>query len=1313
MANSLISRENSGKIRQMDYLLSEQERCITMKSAIVSLLHASTNTLIRDAYTATPAESPKCGSQVKPLPFLINVSDTPGHIDFSNEVLGSLTLCDGALLLVDVVEGPRSQTFSIMTTLIDLGLSMVLVLNKMDKLFTELHLSPFDAFIFITSLVARMNVLYNSILASRAMEQPPGAPADYFDPCRLNVVFASAYNGWAFNLYDFAVIISRQHASVSAHYDLHYDALGNCIPGDIMLLRQLLTDLWSGEASFSAKTGTIAKTQGIKNPVFASLILATISHVYEITADSAVGAPSDKTALTAALKRVAKAFKKATGKTMHALTDLAQARDFFFKEWLPLSTAVFDAAVYALPDSSTSRNKCSVRIRLCFSSDFFQHSFVGVCSKALNKYDYDIERVDSKEEDSINYIIVRAIVGSVHPGDRLFVLDSNRNISHKCEVLGFLNPFGRSLLLYPPETPVFPGSIVCLRVRGYIPHFSILFASDLLEKIEAYATVTKSLSRTQETPALCDHEGKDSSASAINNASVGLTSLSCVSTHPTKLLSKDRIPSKSRLIRSLLIKSYILLPMPLIAVIIRPKRIGDYEHILSALRRLVLIDTGARYEVDRTTGDVTLYVTGSVHLDRCCEELDGQGTEYVVTDSNIKLIEVLVPGLSAADTPESLYADPPGLLEYVDSASAKLSTSIYSSEDAQPVERLDTQDTNGVYDTDLIPEGLSDNCGNPTALALHRPSGSLGGSLHPDLDSPSPNELPDIRKSMDSSKYPERTDDFEHSEHVSSPHPSDCDGTDLAEYGAGRDPRTTHPVVAELTVAIDRYITQIQTTSMLRDAENALYSKVLTIDPLVRSLRTSPDILQYYMAVCGRTGLGGLPRFTPPPSDVSSTIQKEAPPLLDTVSSSESLFGYPLGLELCYLKAVPSDKQIFVQATHYNITTASSASVADYNAYLEELQTAPDVTDRELHDTEDRTEPAITLSPILQSALSLSKDAGSRVAVPYESARRCNYLVLSHNGIDSDIFSTFQSIFSRAYRACVQHGPVVGEPVHNQLTIVFIQQACSRRFPLQELPDQNLTAFLPSQVRFPAPSPLPLTLLAASLSFVYQDFIDLIRKSASMANIRIGEKHLRAALTITPQVDDSSSSGLPATQTVPVLGTKTTNRKAVTEVTVANCFARLRAVKRAVNYGIDGSITLDVLVPQLNSIVFPSELRTDCSGNIDLTFRPYGHLILPEDPRHINIALTTDEEIEWGKQGRNKTTDASAVKGNTRMAAGYALSREGKFLARRLQLANEIHYHGANTARKLCDAVRNAKGLTVMKNTSIVAEKQRTLKKNR
>ncbi|KAK8858507.1 hypothetical protein IAR55_002734 [Kwoniella newhampshirensis] len=126
---------------------------------------------------------------------LINIIDTPGHANFVDEVASVARLVDGAVIVVDVVEGVMHGTEAVIRHAIQEKLKLVLVVNKMDRLILELRLPPSEAFFKIKHTIEEVNSIIAAIDPDDSLR---------LSPERGNVAFASTQMGWCFTLRTFA-----------------------------------------------------------------------------------------------------------------------------------------------------------------------------------------------------------------------------------------------------------------------------------------------------------------------------------------------------------------------------------------------------------------------------------------------------------------------------------------------------------------------------------------------------------------------------------------------------------------------------------------------------------------------------------------------------------------------------------------------------------------------------------------------------------------------------------------------------------------------------------------------------------------------------------------------------------------------------------------------------------------------------------------------------------------------------------------------------------------------------------------------------
>ncbi|MEM3609016.1 MAG: GTP-binding protein, partial [Candidatus Bathyarchaeia archaeon] len=167
----ILPTEIAGKARVLDYLEEEQKRGITIKTANISLLHK------------------KDGST-----YLINLVDTPGHVDFTGKVTRALRAIDGAVVVVDAVEEVMVQTETVTRQALEERVRPVLFINKVDRLIKELKLSPDE----MQARFLRIIRDFNNIIEIYGEEE--FKEKWKVDPTKESVAFGSALHKWGFTL---------------------------------------------------------------------------------------------------------------------------------------------------------------------------------------------------------------------------------------------------------------------------------------------------------------------------------------------------------------------------------------------------------------------------------------------------------------------------------------------------------------------------------------------------------------------------------------------------------------------------------------------------------------------------------------------------------------------------------------------------------------------------------------------------------------------------------------------------------------------------------------------------------------------------------------------------------------------------------------------------------------------------------------------------------------------------------------------------------------------------------------------------------
>ena len=173
------------QLRYTDLSFLERERGLSIKATPMSLVLAGT----------------------KGKSYLFNMMDTPGHVNFLDEVAASMRLADGIVLVVDIVEGVQVSTEQVLKYAVLEDIPLTLVINKMDRLILELKIPPADAYFKLKHVVEEVNTVIEKTIPGRGVSRR-------LSPEKGNVAFASTQMDWVFTLPSFAKMYADSYDGI-------------------------------------------------------------------------------------------------------------------------------------------------------------------------------------------------------------------------------------------------------------------------------------------------------------------------------------------------------------------------------------------------------------------------------------------------------------------------------------------------------------------------------------------------------------------------------------------------------------------------------------------------------------------------------------------------------------------------------------------------------------------------------------------------------------------------------------------------------------------------------------------------------------------------------------------------------------------------------------------------------------------------------------------------------------------------------------------------------------------------------------------
>jgi elongation factor 2 len=233
-AAGMISNELAGKQLYLNFDEQEQARLLTINNADVTIVHEYE------------------GEQ-----HLINLIDTPGHVDFGGDVTRAMRAVDGAVVVVCAVEGVMAQTETVLRQALREKVKPVLFINKVDRAIKELKLTADSMQKRFTTIITEVNELIRKMAPEEFVDEWSVDPRDG------SVAFGSGYENWAISvpymnrtgvkfkdIFDFVSTgRSKEIAQRARINDVVFDMVVKHLPSPSTAQKYRIPNIWRGDAT--------------------------------------------------------------------------------------------------------------------------------------------------------------------------------------------------------------------------------------------------------------------------------------------------------------------------------------------------------------------------------------------------------------------------------------------------------------------------------------------------------------------------------------------------------------------------------------------------------------------------------------------------------------------------------------------------------------------------------------------------------------------------------------------------------------------------------------------------------------------------------------------------------------------------------------------------------------------------------------------------------------------------------------------------------------------------------------------------------